>query len=163
MFGPRSPDLLAVDDKFIALANRRGAQAQGVGAAGRLGHAEGLEADIAAGDLRQPFGFLFNAAVAQQRAHGVHLGVAGRAVAPAFVDFIEDRRRRVDAEPGAAVFLGDQHGEETVVGQRLDEFAGIGPLAVQLAPVFAGKIGAQRAHGVANGLDFGVRGLRGLG
>ena len=48
MFGAADPDLLAVDDVAVALAPREGADAGRIGAAGRLGDAERLQAEFAA-------------------------------------------------------------------------------------------------------------------
>ena len=60
------PDLLAVDDvAVVAVALRHGLQRGGVGAAGRLGDAERLQPQFAAGDLRQLFCLLPVAAVPQ--------------------------------------------------------------------------------------------------
>ena len=53
-------------------------------------------------------------------------------------------------QPAAAVFFRDQRGEIAGLGQRRDEFGRIGALAVERAPVFAGELGAQRAHAVAD-------------
>ena len=51
MLGAAGPHLLAVHDVgAVVLLHRRGAQRQRVGAAGRLGDAEGLQAQLAAGD-----------------------------------------------------------------------------------------------------------------
>ena len=97
MLGARGPDLLAVDDVVVALASRGGAQRQRVGAGGRLGDAEGLQPQFAAGDLRQIALLLLGAAVPQQRAHRVHLRMAGGAVAAGGVDFLEDRGGRAHA------------------------------------------------------------------
>ncbi len=47
MLGAGGPDLLAVDDVVVALAHRGGAQVERVGARGRFGDAEGLQAQIA--------------------------------------------------------------------------------------------------------------------
>ena len=158
MFGARGPDFLAVDDVVVvAFAPRGGAQRQRVGAGGRLGDAEGLQAQFAAGDLGQIALLLRGAAVPQHRAHGVHLRVAGGAVAAGGVHFFQDRGGRADAEPAAAVFFRDQRGEIAGFGQRGDEFGRIGALAVERAPIFAGKLGAQRAH--AGFADVGVVGI----
>ena len=56
-------------------------------------------------------------------------------------------------EPAAAVFFRNERGEIAGLGQRGDEFGRIGALAVERAPIFAGELGAQRAHAVA---DVGV-------
>ena len=98
----------------------------------------------------QPFRLLLVAAVPQHRAHGVHLGVAGAAVAAGALDLLEDRGRGRQRQPGAAIFLGDQHREIAGLGQRVDELGRIGPLAVELAPVFAGELGAELGDRVAD-------------
>ncbi len=50
MLGAADPDFLAVDDVFVALAAGEGGDARGVGAAGGLGDAEGLQPQFAGGD-----------------------------------------------------------------------------------------------------------------
>src|SRR3546814_16857545 len=74
------PYLLAAHDVAVALAPGAGQETQGIGAAGRLGDAEGLQAQLTLGDARQIALLLRLAAVPQQGAHGVHLRVAGGAV-----------------------------------------------------------------------------------
>ena len=131
MLGARRPDLLAVDDVVIAVAHRRGAQAERVGAGGRLGDAEGLQAQFAARDAGQVARLLFGAAVTQQRAHRVHLRVAGGAVAAGRLDLFHDGDGRAHGQPAAAVLFGDQGGEKAGLGQRRDEFVRIGALAIE--------------------------------
>src|ERR1019366_8343530 len=92
MLGARGPDFLAVDDVVVvAFAPRGGAQGERVGARGRFRDAEGLQAQFAAGDLRQIVLLLLGAAMPQDRAHRIHLRVAGSAVAAGRVHFLEDR------------------------------------------------------------------------
>ena len=81
MLGARGPDFLAVDDVVVAVAACDGAQIERIGAGRRLGDAERLQAKLAARDRRQIALLLLGAAVAKERAHRVHLGVAGGAVA----------------------------------------------------------------------------------
>ena len=50
---PAGPDLLAADDVAVAVANSPGGQLSGVGAGIRLSDGEGLQAQLAAGDLWQ--------------------------------------------------------------------------------------------------------------
>ena len=50
VLGSRGPDLLAVDPVVVAIEARGGPQGRGIGAAGRLGHPEGLEPQAAVGD-----------------------------------------------------------------------------------------------------------------
>ena len=57
-----------------------------------------------------------------------------------------------EAQARAAVFLRDQHRQEARLGQGGDELGRIAPLAVQRAPVGAGKARAELAHRLA---DFG--------
>ncbi len=72
------------------------------------------------------------------------------AVAAGALDFLEDRGRGRQFKAGAAVLLGDQDREIAGFSQRIDEGRGIGHLAVELAPVFAGKLGAKLGDGVAD-------------
>ena len=58
-----------------------------------LGDAESLQAQLAGGNLRQIALFLFGVAVAQQRAHGIHLRVARRGDAAGVIDLFEDNAR----------------------------------------------------------------------
>src|SRR6476620_5941232 len=83
----------------------KGLQRRGVGAAGRLGDAERLQPQFAAGDLRQILCLLLVVAVPQHGAHGVHLGVAGASIAAGAVDFLEDRGGGGYLQTGAAVLL----------------------------------------------------------
>src|SRR5271169_6314325 len=148
MLRARGPDFLAVDDVVVvALAPRGGAQRERVGARGRLGDAEGLQAQFAAGDLWQILLLLRGAAVPQDRAHRIHLRVAGRAIAAGGVHLLEDGGGRADAEPAAAEFFRDQRGEIAGLGERVHKFGRIRTFAVERAPVFARKLGAQRAYG----------------
>ena len=158
MLGARGPDLLAVDDVVSSPSRaRRGAQAERVGAGGRLGDAEGLQAQLAAGDLRQVTLLL--------------LGVPCRSSVPMVYicawqapplqpeAWISSRiaAAAVRVKPAAAVFFRDQRGEKAGLGQRGDEFLRIGALAVERAPVFAGKFRAQRAHRLADVGEFAGR------
>jgi hypothetical protein len=108
MLGARRPDFLAPHDVVVAVAAGGGAQRRRVGAGGRLGDAERLQPQPARGDLREVAALLFVGAVPQHRAHRVHLGMAGGAVAPGALHLLEDRRRRRKAQARAAVFLRDQ-------------------------------------------------------
>jgi hypothetical protein len=94
IFGAAGPDLLTIDDvAVVAVALGKSFQRGGIGAAGRLGDAECLQPQFAAGDFRQPFRLLLVAAVPQQRTHGVHLGVAAAAIASGALDLFKDRGR----------------------------------------------------------------------
>ena len=89
----RDPDLLAVDDVAVALLHRGRLDLRGVGAGGRLGHAPSTagaarRSRSSAGTAR----FCASRAVAQQRAHVVHLAVAGAGVAAGAVDLLHDHR-----------------------------------------------------------------------
>jgi hypothetical protein len=76
--------------------------------------------------------------------------MTGGAVAASGLDLLHDGRRRRHGEAATAIRFRDQRGEEARLRQRGDELAGIGPLAIELAPVLAGKLGAERAHGLAH-------------
>ena len=150
ILGARGPDLLAVDDVVVAFAHRGRAQVEGVRARCRLGDAEGLQPQLAGRDLRQPARLLRRAAVPQHRAHRVHLGVTGRAIATRRLDLLHDGGRRRHGQAAAAVFLRDQRGQEPGVGERADELGRVGALAVERAPIFTGEPGAERANGFAD-------------
>ena len=151
MLGARGPELLSVDDVVVvAFAFGGRAQRQRVGAGGRLGHAERLQPQFSAGDLRQIALLLRRRTVPKNRSHGVHLRMAGGAVAARGVDFFQDGGGRADAEPAAAKLLRDQRGEIAGRGQRRDEFGRIAALAIKPAPIFARVLGAQRAHAFAD-------------
>ena len=150
MLGARGPDLLAVDDIGVAVADRGGAQVERVGARGRLGHSERLQAQLAFGDRRQPALLLCGAAVTKQRPHGVHLRMAGGAVAARRMDLLHDRGSGRERQPAAAVLFRDQRGEEARVCQHFDEFRRIAALPIERAPIFAGKGHAQAAHRFAD-------------
>ena len=161
MLGARGPDLLSVDDVVIvALAPRGRAQGKRVGARCRLGDAEGLQAKFAAGDQRQIALFLRVAAVTQDCAHGVHLRMAGGAVAAGSMYLLQNCGSGADAESAAAILLGNERGEVAGLGERSNEFGRIGALAVERAPVFARKLGAERAHAGADIGEFFGSALR---
>src|SRR5581483_294614 len=143
--------LLAVHHVVVVLAHGHCLQARRLRAGVWLGDGERLQAQLAAGDLGQVALLLLGAAVAQQRAHRVHLGVAGGGEAPGAIDLLEDDARLGDAEPGAAVLLRDERGQPAGVGQRLHERIGIAVGAVQLAPVLIGEGAADLAHGLLDG------------
>src|SRR6185312_8673775 len=87
--------------------------------------------------------FLLGAAVPQQCAHGVHLGVAAAAVAARALDLFQDRGRCREFQTRPAILLRDQHREIAGLRQRIDEGRWIGHLAVELAPIFAGELCAE--------------------
>src|SRR5665213_2790917 len=147
MFGARGPDFLAVDDVVaVAFPPRRSAQRQSVGPRRRLGDAEGLQAQFPTGDFRKVDLFLLGQTVPQDRAHGVHLRVAGGAVAAGGLDFLQDRASSANRQTAAAEFLRDQGCEIAGFGERADEFSRISSFAIERPPIFAGKLGAQSAH-----------------
>ena len=145
MLGARDPDLLAADHVAVAATDGGGLELRGVGPRGRLADAEGLEPQLSGRDPGQQRGLLFVGSVPQQRAHRVHLRVAGAGIGATPVDFLEDDRRFVDAQAGAAVRLRDQGRQITGVGERFHERVGIGAGRIQFAPVAVGKVLAQIA------------------
>ena len=153
------PDLLAVDDvAVVALLVGARLELGGVGAGGRLGDAEGLQAQRARGDARQILLLLGGIAVPEHRAHGVHLGVAGRRVAARLVHGLEDRAARRQRQAGAAVLLGDQRAEIAGLGQRLDELGRVGAVVIELHPVGIGKLIADVPHALADLAPAGIEG-----
>jgi hypothetical protein len=94
VFGPTGPDLLPIDDIDIAFAARRRRYRGRIGPARGLRHAESLQPQFPISDFWQIGGFLCFAAMTQQRAHDVHLRMAGGAVAAGAVYFLENSRGR---------------------------------------------------------------------
>src|SRR6266511_3959532 len=84
--------------------------------------------------------------MSQQRAHRVHLSVRGRRVPTGRVDLLDDESGLRDAEPSTAVFGRDERPEPAGVGERAYEPLGVFARAVQLAPVVAGELRAERTH-----------------
>src|SRR5262249_2742005 len=91
------------------------------------------------------------AAVPQQRAHSVHLGMAGRSIAAAGVDLFHDGGSFDQRQPAAAVLLRDERREIAGLGQCRDELGRIATLAIEPAPEFALELCAKRAD---RGADF---------
>ena len=102
----RDEHLLAVDDVAVALADRGGLELRRVGAGVRLGDAEGLQAQLAGGDLRQVLR-RFCASVPCRSTVPMMYICAWQAPAlpPERVDRLEDQPALDDAEAGAAVLL----------------------------------------------------------
>ena len=155
ILGPRGPDFLAVDDVAVAVARRRGAQTKRIGAGGRLGDAERLQAEFAAGNAGKIALLLLGAAVPQHRPHRIHLGVTAGAVAARSLDFLHDRGGRRHGEAAAAVLFRNKRGEKAGLGQCRDEFFRIRTLAIQPPPVFAWEIRAQRPYRLADRCEVG--------
>src|SRR5262249_24382959 len=114
------------------------------------GNAESLQAEFAACNRRQIAFFLGVAAVTQDCAHGVHLSVTCSAVSTGSVYLLQNCGSGAKIESAAAIFFGDQRGEITRFRQSRDEFGRVSAVAIQRAPVFSGKLGAQRAYTVPN-------------
>ena len=109
LVGARGPQLLAVDDVVVAVAHRARLELGGVGAGGRLGHAERLKADFAGRDLRQVAAASAPRCRAAAACPSCTSGRDRRRAAAGGVDFLEDhaagaqrqaRRRRIP--PGSA-------------------------------------------------------------
>src|SRR5258708_10212065 len=157
MLGARRPDFTAVAAvTVVAAACRRRAQAERVGARRRLGDAEGLQAKLAARDARQIARFLLGVAVPEHRSHGVHLRMAGGAVAARRLDLLHDGDGRAHGQPAAAILFRNEGCEKAGLGQGGDEFFRISALAIERPPILAGKTGAQRAHRLANRSEVGA-------
>ena len=150
MLHARDPHLLPVDHIAVALAHGRRLDFGGVGAGGGLGHGHRLQAQFAAGDARQVMALLRFGAVAQQRAHIVHLAMAGAGVAARAVDLFHDHRGFRQAQTRAAIFLRDQRSEPAGLRQCGHEGFGVAPLVVDLAEVLGREFGAQGAQRIAD-------------
>src|SRR5690606_13192622 len=129
----------------------------GVSAGGRLGNTHGLQAQLAAGQLGQVVALLLFAAVTQQGEHVVHLAVHGAGVAAAAVHLLEDDRGFSKAQARSAVLFRNHRRQPAGFGQRSNEGLGKALLLVDLAPVFSGEVGTERAHAFTDGVVFFVQ------
>src|SRR5690606_13030143 len=157
MLDTGDPHLLAIDDVLVALLHRRGLDLGGVGAGGRLGHAHGLQAQLAAGQLWQVIALLLLTAVPQQGEHVVHLSVHGAGVAAAAVHLLENDGGFGQAQARSAVLFRNHRRQPAGFGQRSDEGLGKALLLVDLAPVLGGELGTERAHAFTDGVVFFVQ------
>ena len=159
------PHLLAVDHPAVAaVLTARGLDLGGVGAGAGLGDAHALQAQSRRGDGRQITLLLLGTAVAQQRAHVVHLAVAGAGIAAAAVDLFHDHAGLGQAQARAAIVLRDQRGQPAGLGQRVDELGlGVAARAIHGAKVLVGELRAQRCarHRGCPGIDRGQRRIHG--
>ena len=150
----RDPYFLPVDDVLVALAHGSGLDLGGVGAGGRLGDAHGLQAQLAAGQLRQVVALLLLAAVSEQGEHVVHLPMDGPGVAAATVDLLEDHRGLSQAQARAAVFFRDHRREPAGLGHGGDEGFREAFFLIDPAPVFGGKFGTEGTHAFTDEIEF---------
>src|SRR5581483_777726 len=116
VLGARNEDLAAVDDVLVALLNGARLEAGRLRPGVRLGDAEGLQAQLAAGDGRQIGLLLILGAVLEDRAHGVHLGVGGGGIAAGVIDLLQDDGRLGDAQAGALVLGRDERAQPAGLG-----------------------------------------------
>ena len=154
----RGPDLLAVHDvTVIAFAHGAGLDPGGVEA--RIGLGDGEAGLLLAGDQRrQEAALLLLAAEHHDRVQPedvhMHGGGAGER-SPRLRDRLHHDGGLRDAEPGAAVSLGDGDAEPTGLGERAMEFVGKFLLAILARPVVVAETGADLEHAFA---DLSLRG-----
>src|SRR5919204_557909 len=141
-------DFLTVDHVPIGIPFGEGRDAGGVASGLGLGHCHRLEPDAAGRDVRKVVALLRLIAMPEERAHRVHLRVAGGAVFPAGIDLLEHDAGFDQAEPGAAVLGRNQDGKPAAFGERPHEFLRVLPFGIQLAPVRLAELHADLSHAV---------------
>src|SRR5439155_5082655 len=72
------------------------------------------------------------------------------------VDLLQDHGTLANPQPGAAVRFRDEAAKVARFSQRAHERVGIGAIAVDPPPVFAGILAAQGPHGFADVLERGL-------
>ncbi len=153
----RNPDLLAVDDVFVAGAHRARFQLRGVQPGIWFGN--GKAGSILARDnRRQHAPALLVGAEHHHRVEPEHIHVHRRSAGhagPGFGDRPHHDRSIGDAQTGTAIGLGNADAEPAGVGQRLVEVGGIPALLVLLQPVGVVEARADPCHGVADGFLVG--------
>ena len=157
MLDARGEYFLTIDHVPTAVLASEGRDPRGVAAGFGLGNGHRLQAQPAGRDLGQVAALLRLTAMAEQRPHGVHLGMTDGRVPAGGVDLLEHDAGLHETEPGAAVFRGDQDRQPAAVGQGANEFVRIALLGVGLAPVRVRKRRADGAHAVAVRLLLGAQ------
>ena len=148
----RDENLLAVDHVAVAFALGAGFEPRGIRAGIRLRDGKCLQPQFALGDGWQVAAFLFIAAVPQHCAHGVHLGMAGAGVAAGVIDLFENDAGLGDAQARPAILFRNQRGEIAALREGRDKLLGVAFFLVHGAPVWIGKIFAEAANRLADGL-----------
>src|SRR3989442_5537934 len=141
----RDEDLLSVDDILVSLPGRDRLNARGFGACVGFCHSEGLQSQLAAGDLREITLLLLCATVAQKRSHRVHLRVASRSAPARAVDLFENDARLRDAQTAPAIFLRDRSRQPSKLRELADKGFRISPLLLHLPPVGIRKLATNLA------------------
>src|SRR5262249_25851112 len=111
-----------------------------------------LQTEFSPRYLRQVTALLLLIAVAQKRAHRVHLSVAGPRVRAGPADFLQDDAGLGDAHTGAAIFLRNKSGQIPGLGKDPNKLFWVFLNLVDLAPVGVWKIPAQLANALPNRL-----------
>ena len=110
MLDARCEDLLPVNHIALSATLRPGLCLGSVRPGRGLGHAERLQAQAPGrerGQVALPLGL---GAPASDHVHDVHLGVAGRGIAPGGVDRLHDQAGLEDPQSAAAVAFRDERG-----------------------------------------------------
>ena len=148
----RNPDLLAVDDIFVALAHRARLQLRGVEAGVGFGH--GKTGPLRTRDDRRqhPLALLLGAehddGIEPEHVH-MHGGRARHAGA-GFRDRAHHDRGIHDAETRAAIFLRDADAEPAGIRQRAMEIGGVSAFLVLLQPIGVVEARADFCNRVAD-------------
>ena len=87
------------------------------------------------------------AAMPDERPHDVHLSMAGCPIAAGTMDFFQHRDSRRDRKSGAPIFLWNETRKVAAFGKRDDKFLRVSGLAIEPAPVFAGKVRTELLYG----------------
>src|SRR5262245_38044318 len=125
MLRARDENFLPVNDIPVSLANGAGFDARCLGPGIGFGHGKCLQAQFASSDPWKVSPLLFFTAVPKQRAHGVHLSVAGAGIAATMIDFFQNDARFRNTESGSSVLFWNQGGQISATGKCVYEFLGI--------------------------------------
>src|SRR2546430_1437141 len=149
MLHPRGEDLLTIDDVAISFLAREGRDPRRVAAGLRFRDRHRLESQAAGGDFWQVAPFLGFGPVSQERAHRVHLGMAGRPISARRIDLLQDDAGLDHPQPRSAVLGGDQDRQPAAAGQRPHEFLRVPLLGIDLPPVGIRKFRTDLPDSVA--------------
>jgi len=88
--------------------------------------------------------------VAQERAHDVHLSVAGGAIAAAVLDFLKNGRAGRQRKARTPIFLGNQGRQVACLRQRGHKLTWITALSILSSPIFSREPLTQLPHLIAD-------------
>ena len=147
---PGGENFTAVDDVVVTVSFGRGANMRRIGAGVRLGDAKSLESKLPARNPGQVALFLFSAAVPEQGAHDVHLGMTGGGIAARAVDLFQNHAGFGHRQSRATVLFGDEGRQPAGLSQFINKLLWIAIFLIEPAPIFVSILTTEFANLIPN-------------